>query len=269
MGRIEVHGHRGARARFPENTIPAFRYAVEVGVDYLEMDLGLTRDQQIIVNHDPYINAVICNGPNINRISGRGPLIHSLSLTQVKQYDCGSRRNPRFANQTLVPGTKIPTLAEVIESVRSHRRFNQVQFNIEIKTDPEHPEETASPEVFVPLVLRELTRLGIKDRTVLQSFDYRNLRLVRSQDNTLRIYALSENSNEDYVNTDRQLEPYASSLKWDFLTADLVSRLHAAHSQVIPWTANTPEAWQQLINMGVDAIITDDPEALIQYLNTH
>src|SRR5947209_10993564 len=88
--RILVHGHRGARAIYPENTIPAFEYAIKAGADVLEMDVAVTKDNVLVISHDPHMNAAICKGPQPNA------LIHSLTLEQVRQYDCGALRNPRF-----------------------------------------------------------------------------------------------------------------------------------------------------------------------------
>src|SRR3954468_1367850 len=80
--RILVHGHRGARARRPENTLPAFRYAIEQGVDVLELDVAVTKDGVAVVSHDPLMNETICSGPKL------GVAIHTLTLDQLHEYDC-------------------------------------------------------------------------------------------------------------------------------------------------------------------------------------
>ncbi|MBV8820494.1 MAG: glycerophosphodiester phosphodiesterase, partial [Acidobacteriaceae bacterium] len=90
---IQVHGHRGARAMRPENTIPAFEYAIRAGVDVLEMDVAVTKDNVLVISHDPHLNPEICEGPAPNA------LIHSLTFEQVQKYDCGTLRNPRFPAQ--------------------------------------------------------------------------------------------------------------------------------------------------------------------------
>src|SRR6266568_3328202 len=89
--RILVHGHRGARARRPENTLPAFRYALEQGVDVLELDVAVTRDNVAVVSHDPLLNPAICSGPKL------GIPIRTLTLDELRAYDCGAKRNPLFA----------------------------------------------------------------------------------------------------------------------------------------------------------------------------
>src|SRR5690242_4313927 len=104
---IQVHGHRGARAMRPENTIPAFEYAIEQGVDALELDMAVTRDNVIVVSHDPELRPPVCTGPR-ERVA-----IHELTLAEVREWDCGAKQNPLFAQQQPVPGTKMPTLDEV------------------------------------------------------------------------------------------------------------------------------------------------------------
>src|SRR5580704_5957308 len=130
--RILVHGHRGARARRPENTLPAFRYAIEQGVDVLELDVAVTKDNVAVVSHDPLINATICSGPKT------GIAIHTLTLAELRQYDCGGKQNPNFATQVPVPGTRVPTLDEVFDLGRG----NAVEFNVETKIFADHPELT-------------------------------------------------------------------------------------------------------------------------------
>src|ERR1700726_4876332 len=106
-GPILVHGHRGARGMRPENTLPAFEYAIGVGVDVLELDMGVTKDNVVVVSHDPYLSPPVCNGPR-DKVA-----IHELTLAEVKQWDCGKVQNPGFKTQMTVPGTRMPTLDEV------------------------------------------------------------------------------------------------------------------------------------------------------------
>src|SRR3981081_1459618 len=87
--RILVHGHRGARARRPENTLPAFRYALAAGVDVLELDVAVTKDNIAVVSHDPLVNSTICSGSSLDMP------IRSLTRAQLREYDCGGKRNPR------------------------------------------------------------------------------------------------------------------------------------------------------------------------------
>src|SRR5436190_19844962 len=86
--KIEVHGHRGARAMRPENTLPAFEYAIEQGVDALELDMAVTRDGVLVVSHDPELRPPICTGPREHAVN------HELTLAAVRTWDCGATRVP-------------------------------------------------------------------------------------------------------------------------------------------------------------------------------
>ena len=98
---IVVHGHRGARTSMPENTIPAFEFAIRHGTDVLEMDMAVTKDNVIVLSHDSELDRKICTGPE-----GMTNVIRELTLAQVKQWDCGSKGNPDFPKQKTVPGTR-------------------------------------------------------------------------------------------------------------------------------------------------------------------
>jgi glycerophosphoryl diester phosphodiesterase len=255
--RILVHGHRGARARRPENTLPAFEYAIQQGVDALEMDMAVTSDNVIVVSHDPILRAPICSGP------AKSALIHQLTLAQVREWDCGAVRNPAFPNQQPVPGTRMPTLDEAFR-LAPRGTFD---YNIETKSFPEHPEYTPAPEAFVKLVLAKIREYKLEKRVILQSFDWRTLIAMRALAPEIRLSALTEKDPRDFTEIARDAgNAGIVSPEFHLVTPEKVAKAHAAGLQVVPWTANTPAAWDQLIAAKVDAIISDDPAALIAYL---
>ena len=116
---ILVHGHRGARARRPENTIPAFRYAIDAGVDALESDMAVTKDGIIVMSHDPVLEPPVCTGPAPSAV------IHQLTLSQVKEWIAAQCAIRGFATQQLIPGTRMPTLDELLDlAPLGHFDFN-------------------------------------------------------------------------------------------------------------------------------------------------
>ncbi len=255
--KVLVHGHRGARAMRPENTIPAFEYAIGVGVDALEMDMAVTKDNVIVISHDPILEPPVCSGPQPTAV------IHELTLAQVREWDCGKVQNPHFPKQTPVPGTRMPTLDEVL---RLADRGN-FEFNIETKSFADKPQYTPSPEEFVRLFLEQVRKHHLEKRVMLQSFDFRTLVACQKVAPDIRRSALTESDPRDFVTIaheggDAQIvSPYFA-----LVTHEKVEAAHRAGIQVVPWTANKPELWDKLIAAGVDAIISDDPAALIQYL---
>ncbi len=254
--RILVHGHRGARAMYPENTIPAFKYAIGIGVDFLEMDVAVTKDNVLVISHDPHINGEICTGPH------PGIAIHDLTLAELREYDCGALQNPHFSKQHPVPGTRIPTLDEVLSLAKG----NSVQFNIETKSFPDHPELTPPPEVFSKMMLDVIRKHKLEPRCVVQSFDFRTLRAMKRLAPEIRLSALWEGAPRSFVDIARDAEAGIVSPAFQLVTPEQVKAAHAAKLEVVPWTADTPQDWQRLIDAGVDAIITDDPAALIAFL---
>jgi len=254
--RILVHGHRGARAIYPENTIPAFEYAIKIGADVLEMDVAVTKDNVLVISHDPHINPEICKGPH------PGVAIHELTLAELHGYDCGALKNPHFPKQQPVPGTRIPTLDEVLNLSRG----NDVQFNIETKSFPDHPELTPTPDVFARMLLDVIRKHQLDSRVIVQSFDFRTLHAMKRLAPNIRLSALWEGDARPFVDIARDGEAGIISPLFKLVTPQHVKSAHDAKIQVVPWTADTPTDWQMLIDAGVDAIITDDPAALIAYM---
>ena len=254
--KILVHGHRGARAMRPENTIPAFEYAIKAGVDVLEMDVAVTKDNVLVISHDPHINPEICTGPH------PGAAIHDMTLAELRQYDCGALRNPHFPKQQPVLGTRMPTLDEVLNLAPQ----GTFQFNIETKSFPNEPQLTPPPDVFARMLLDEIRKHKLESRVIVQSFDFRTLRAMKRMAPEIRLAALWEGDPHPFVQIAKEGDAGIISPFYKLVTPEQVQAAHAAKLEVVPWTANTPEDWQKLIDAGVDAIISDDPAALIAYL---
>src|SRR5246500_4417568 len=155
LGAFDLEAHRGGRALRPENTLPSFANALSMGVDTLELDMGVTRDGVVVVSHERGLNPDLARGPDGRYIDTGIPYI-KLTLAEVKKYDVGKIRPgsayaARFPEQLPIPGTRIPTLAEVFDLVR-RSGDRHVRLNIETKIDPTHPEESPDPEHFVRLL---------------------------------------------------------------------------------------------------------------------
>ena len=281
---IEVQGHRGCRALKSENSLPAFNFAIDQGVDVIEMDLAVTKDMQLVVSHNPQINPEICldlRGHHMT--SENAPWIHDLTLAEVQKYDCGSIPHPRFKTQVttsdLAQGhmTYIPTLDEVFELVQKKEKnkdlppgYIPVRFNIETKSfrDVAKDDHPVSPAQFARLWYDKVKQHGMLKRSIFQSFDYRTLIAVKGIDKSVVIAALSEDPSEDLVQTARQLSAEIISPMWNMpnVNEKTIAALHKRHTQIVPWTVNTPEGWDKLIVLGTDSIISDNPVALIAYL---
>lgn len=255
--KITVQGHRGARTVRPENTLPAFEYAIAAGADFIELDLGVTKDGVVVVHHDQTINRGICEGPD-----GESA-IRRLTLEQVRRFDCGSKRDPNFARQEPAPGARVPTLDEVL-ALAPRGDFH---FNIEIKSNPKRPELAPEPAEFARLVAEAVRKHKLEERVVVQSFDWRTLIEMKKIAPGIRLAALYGGLPKDFVKISEQAggAPIVSPHHL-LVTRARVTKAHKAGLKVVPWTANTPRQWDRLIKAGVDSIITDDPAALIEHL---
>lgn len=258
--RILVHGHRGARAVRPENTMPAFEYAISAGVDVLELDLSVTKDDHLVVSHDAVLPEAICRHPRGSSVR----TIRQMTLAELRKWDCGGLRNPGFPKQQPVPNTPVPTLEEVL-ALAPRGSF---EFNIETKIEPDKPELTPGPEQFAKLLVDAIRRHKLESRVIIQSFDFRTLAAAARMAPEIRRSALYSGRPLDLVGLTRGAPATISSPHYRLVSKEIVDRLHTASIQVVPWTANTVAEWDRLIGAGVDAIITDDPAALIAHLRS-
>lgn len=272
LPKIEVQGHRGARWVRPENTMPAFHYALENGVPVLEMDLHVTKDNVLVVTHDPFINSSVCVDL-LGKRAADNLLIRSMTWDEVRRFDCGSKVHPNFPEQKTFARTTIPTLDGVFEMVSKSARPNSrtIQFNIETKSNPSHPHFTPSPEEFVKLLLTSVRKYRMLERVTLQSFDYRTLKVAHELEPRLKLSLLVEDQPKEpgaLVKLAKEFAVSAVSPNFRWLTIGDVDELHKLNVRVIPWTVNQPADWQRMLTIGVDGIITDRPKALLDYLKS-
>jgi len=265
--KFDVQGHRGCRGLLPENSIPAFLTALDSGVTTLELDLAITRDQQVIVSHEPWMSAAICLTPDGQSLSAKEEMkynIYQMSYNEVKQWDCGSKGNERFPEQKKMKVYK-PLLSEVIVASENHikniSRY-EVDYNIEIKSMPEgdgkfHP----TPQEFSDLVYQLIDQYLPWNRVVIQSFDFRVLKYWHERYPEVRLAALVENKKTVDENLKALgFRPAIYSPYYQLLSKNDIVFLRGLGIRSIPWTVNEVEAMQQLKEWKVDGFITDYPD---------
>jgi glycerophosphoryl diester phosphodiesterase len=240
-----------------------------VGVDTLELDLQITKDGQLVVSHDAFVSPKLCRYDD-GRTLAAPLLIHSLTLAQLRKFDCGSIRHERFAKQITVPHTPIPTLDEVFSLVKSSAlpRAKTVGFNIETKIVPRYSDRSASPEQFARMLLATAKQYDMLSRITVQSFDHRSLRAIKQQNPSVAISLLLSEDMPDWAALIKAEHAEIVSPDMDWVTPESVAAAHAAGARVIPYTANNEADWNYLLSCGVDGLISDDPAALIAYLHT-
>lgn len=264
---IEIQGHRGARGNMLENTLPAFNFAIEAGVDCLELDIVVTKDDMLIIYHDFFINPEICTNVDGSDIQIPQPLLYSLFLTHVKQFKY--KTNNRFPRQIFIPETCIPTLRELFSmiSTSSHPNAKKVRLNLEIKRDPNNPEYTPDPAVIAKKIMDLVQEYEFSERVYYSSFDAETLFKVRKLDPNAIIGYLKEDDLEGIFECVNELKPNIVSPEHVLIiNREFIHFFQERGIKVIPWTVNDSDRVKELIEMGVDGIITDYPKDIIQHL---
>jgi glycerophosphoryl diester phosphodiesterase len=283
---FDLQGHRGARGLAPENTLPAFRKALELGVNTLECDMAITRDGVVVVHHDLWLNPDTTRGPDGQWLTQRGPAIAELTYAELQGYDVG-RLKPGteyakgFPDQVAVDGTRVPRLADLFELVRQSGN-TKVEFDCETKLSPLDPTATRPPEEFARLVIAEIRKAGMQARTMVQSFDWRTLQVVQKEAPEIRTLYLSTPRTlarpadggpspwlagfdlDRYGGSAPKAVHAAGGKLWSpnqtYLTPELMTQARALGLRVIPWTVNEPAMINKLLDMGVDGLISDRPD---------
>lgn len=267
---IDWQGHRGARGLVPENTIPAFLKALEFPqVTTLELDVVISRDQQVVVSHEPWMSHHICSHSNempIREADRDFVNLYRLTYEQIRTFDCGMRGNERFPEQAPMRIHK-PTLPAVVEAVNAYcAQHNRPRpnYNIELKAQPEWDSLfTPPPAEFVKIVLQCLDSLDIQGRYNLQSFDVRILELLHTERPDVPLAYLLEAFEGVEKSLERlSFQPAIYSPNYSLVTAKVVEAVHVKGMQIIPWTVNETQEMEALMRLGVDGIITDYPNRI-------
>lgn len=266
---FDKQGHRGARGLMPENTIPAMLKAIDLGVTTLEMDAVVTKDKQVILSHEPFFSHDITTRPDGNPIDKneeKSYNIYAMTYLETQQYDVGSKPHPRFSKQQRLQVRK-PLLTDVIDSVITYCKKNNLPvpfFNIETKTQAAtdntfHP----APQEFVELLMRVIERKQLSAKVIIQSFDFRTLKIVHEKHPSVMTAALIEDYDKRTTKDHLQelgFTPTIYSPAFSLVNIDLINYCHQYNMKVIPWTVNEKDKIGELKAMGVDGIISDYPD---------
>ena len=263
---FDLQGHRGARGHAPENTLAGFERALAIGVDTLELDVGVTRDGVVVIHHDRRLNPDVARGVDGKWVRAPAPTIYSLSYAELARYDVGRIRPGsdyarRFPHQQPIDGARIPRLSDLWPIAP------RVRFNIETKLMPEAPEETLPPEPFARALIAEVRRAGVAPRTTIQSFDFRTLAVVQREAPEIRTaYLTSGQRGDDVVKRVHALQGTIWSPNYQDLDPVALAAARGFGLKVIPWTVNEPADIARVLAMNVDGLISDYPDRVRQAL---
>lgn len=230
-------GHRGVKAKRPENTIASFRHAIELGVAIIELDVQLSRDGRLMVIHDERVDRTT---------DGTGD-VAALSAKALRRLDAGARFDRRWR------GERIPFLEEVFDLLRP----TGIALNVEVKNGPLFPKAMAGK------VIRAIERSGMAGRVVVSSFDHGVLKELKTRAPRIVTAALVVNRLHDPVGYLRRLGANGLHPRWNYVTAADVKHLHAAGFFVNTWVVNDPETFATMKRLKLDAVGTDDPKTMM------
>lgn len=269
--KFDVQGKAGCRGIMPENTIAGMIKALELGVTTLEMDAVISKDRRVVLSQEPYFNNEISLSPDGKAIAFKDEKEHNIfkmNYEEVKKYDVGSKRHPRFSGQQKFKAYK-PLLEEVIDSVENYVklfRLSKPDYSIETKLIPKGDGEfQPDPATYVELIMAIVKKKRIEKRVIIQSFDVRTLQYLHDKYPKIRTSLLIDEK-EDFENNIKELgfNPTIYSPYSVLVGKTLVDKCHALGIKIIPWTINSTKDLTYLMNLGVDGIITDYPNVMGQ-----
>lgn len=301
---FDLEAHRGGRDVRPENTLYSYAYAIELGATSIECDMQLTKDGQIVMNHNPILNSDITRDENGNYIENNKYDIRLMTVDELKKFDvgvmdqnCGEYYDLHGKTQ-FTYDAKIPTLEELMQLIQSYGDKNIV-LNIETKSYPDPAsagyKNNADPKKFVEVFNNIVKKYDMEDRVVLQSFDWQTLIEMKKLNPNISTSALWQEQpswgrdSESLRRYEKKKSPWLGGLDIKDYQGNPVKAAHAigadiispyyteiskqdvdeAHSlgmKVVPWTVNNEKDMNMLLDMGVDGIISDKPWLLKQVL---
>jgi glycerophosphoryl diester phosphodiesterase len=262
-------GHRGARGYMPENTIGAMKKGIDLGANVIEVDVYITKDGQVLIAHDPYVNRSISTIPGLEEISAdsaKAYTWHQMNYNDIRKIDVGKKGNPVFPHQQK-QAAYMPLLGELIDSVEAYTRSGKkpVIYNIEIKSNPKF-DGVYQPDAatIVRSVMEVVKSKNIGDRFYLQSFDKRQIQEVhKSYPSVVTAYLVDSKT----MSVDAQVQelgytPEIYSPHYKLVTVQTVADCKKHNMKLVPWTVNTKNEIDSLITLGVNGIITDYPDLI-------
>ncbi|MGI4851210.1 MAG: glycerophosphodiester phosphodiesterase family protein [Janthinobacterium lividum] len=288
----KVIGHRGCAGLAPENTLLGFQKAIDLGIDGIELDVHLTKDHHVIVHHDINLNPDITKNAQGQWIDPQANLsIRELTLSELQNYEVGEVKPGSYTAQYYpkmisAKNQKIPTLDQVLALIQKSQNKN-LEILIEAKASPLPEDKFSDPDILIDLILCDLKASNLQHRARLLSFDFRSLALAKQAMPDLKTHYLTDPHwtlasvwLREFQNLSSEINfqqfikchggdcwsPYFKDRDNNYLTMQQIKMAKAEGLEVIVWTPNRVEDLQAMIDLGVDGIITDRPDILLNLL---
>ena len=269
---VDVQAHRGGAGLKPENTLNSMTNAIKLGVNTLEMDMQVSKDGKVVISHDPYFHSRYSTRPDGTLVGAKDPkeYLFTMPYDSIAKYDVGMRPNTVWPNQAKEKAFK-PLASALIDSVEHFTALNgysPMRYNIEVKSKAGAGEGTLWPDYkqFVDISIPLLLSKNLGDRLVVQCFDERALNYMHEKYPQLRLSYLVEPKDGEFETFMAKLNftPDWLSPETSMNNKELVDKCHAIGVRVVPWTVDTPENIQKMIDCGSDAVISNYPDLVLK-----
>lgn len=268
----QVHGHRGGAGLMPENTIEAMIHAVSLGVKTLELDVQISRDSQVVVSHDSYMNGKFVRMPDAQDILQEDQANYQLfymDYDSIVRFDCGSKMHPNFPMQQKMV-VHLPLLSALIDSVEHYCTSNNlesVSYNVEIKSSAVKEMQGHVPHyrVFADLTMKVLNHRRLGGRLIVQSFDCRILNYLHGVHSDLRLSYLVEPKDSSFTTNLAKLDfkPEFYAPHFSTLNETSLRMIRADGLKVAAWTVDKTKDIKNMLELGVDVIISNYPNRVL------
>lgn len=271
-GYVDVQAHRGGAGLWPENTLTSMTNAVLMGVNTLELDLQVSKDGQIVVSHDAYFHPRYATRPDGTEVKADDPkeYLYTMPYDSIAKYDVGKRASVVWPGKEQSPAVK-PLASELIDSVEtlvSEHKLSPMRYNIEIKCKKGKDEGANWPEYhdFVDKCMELLLSKDLGDRLVVQCFDVRALNYMHEKYPQVKLSYLISKKDTDWDTYMGKLEFTPDWLSPEYTTVDknMVDKCHKAGIKLVPWTVDDKSEIKRMIDLKVDAIISNYPDRVLE-----
>ncbi len=268
---IDVQAHRGGAGLMPENTIEAMKHALDMGVNTLELDLQVSSDGQVVVSHDPYFHHRYAIRPDGSYVQQEDPkeYIYQMPYSDVEKYDVGSRPSEVWPGKACIKTVKplADDLIDFVENYCKEKGYSPVRYNIEIKSKDMKGEGQLIPtyDAFATICCRFLASKYLGDRLVVQSFDPRALNYIHEKYPEFILSYLVDAKAPDFDTYMAMLKftPQWLSPHHTITDEALVEKCREKGIKLVPWTVDEPADIERIINLGVEAIISNYPDRVL------
>lgn len=284
---VDVQAHRGGMGLLPANTLASMKNAVDLNVNTLEMDIVVTKDKKVILSHDKFFTEETTR-PDGSHVKKEDPreYIWKMTYEEIAKYDVGMRQFPNFPEQKCVPATK-PLLSDVlsfIEKYAEEKGMAPMKYNIEIKADPnwnggiEGVDWPVYNEM-VDICVEVLQSFNLDERLIVQTFDERALAYMHEKYPELHLaYLVGGDEVRWLENKEMDFDTILGNIgfvpEWFspasvFVTKSNVEEAHRRGMKVVTWTVDNKDEMVKMIDAGVDAIISNYPDRLLEVVRQY